>query len=199
MLKDPLFCIHQIPYISLVWARINFLLNIDSFLFKWNHKAQSFKPAAKWVQTRRDWVWWPAARICKISQRHSERISVRFSFFASYTRRKNATNTTLCEILRHFCGSAICGVLVAQFGQNLDTKGGAKGGATVQNLRCLKHATKYHEVSCLRHLCGIYKSKKASKAPKIHFLRLTVVGIFKGLTWIYCTELSEFSLPKKSS
>ncbi len=31
MLKDRLFCIHKIPYISPVWARINYLMNIDSF------------------------------------------------------------------------------------------------------------------------------------------------------------------------
>ena len=32
----------------------------------------------------------------KASQRHSKRILLFFSFFATYTRRKNAANTTLC-------------------------------------------------------------------------------------------------------
>ncbi len=27
-------------------------------------------------------------------------------FFGTYARRKNAAKTTLCEILRHFCGTA---------------------------------------------------------------------------------------------
>ena len=94
------------------------------------------------------------------------------SYFATYTRRKNAANTHFVRYCGVF-GHLFTAPFAAPFALSLRCLCAAFC-ATI--LRCRKNAAISHKVSCLRPFCGAYKSKIDSKTPKIRFLRLPVAG-----------------------
>ncbi len=79
--------------------------------------------------------------------RRKKRIFCVFEAFLTYTRCKNAANTTLREILWHFCGNA-------KLWHKRQRRGSTKGAAKGAERRWPKNAAISHEVSCLRRFCG---------------------------------------------